>query len=297
MAERPVIGVTHQLLCPAAWTDAEEHERTLCEVILPSATAGVDLLPPPDGNPARVAREAAALAASGKRVVFCLPFLHAEAGSNPSSTEPAERRAALETARRWLDVGRAFGAAQVVTVSGPDPGPDQRAAQTAGYADFLVELCAEAAPLPVCIEPMDRDIDKRALIGPTAEAAALVDQVHARGGTNLGLLIDMSHLPLLREGFDEALAASGPRTQHVHLGNCLLRDPADAFYGDKHPPLGYPGSEHDAGDLRRFVAALDRCGYLARPIASLSFEIRPRPGLTASATLDEHLAWLAEILP
>lgn len=297
MSDRPVVGVTHQLLCPAAWTDADEHERTLVEVILPSAVGGVDLLPPPDGAPARLAREAAALAAAGKRVVFCLPFLHHAAGSNPSSTEPAERRAALDTACRWLEVGRAFGAAQIVTVSGADPGPARRAAQTAGYVEFLVALCAEAAPLPVCIEPMDREIDKRALIGPTAEAAALVDAVHSRGGTNLGLLVDMSHLPLLGEGFDEALAAAGRHLQHVHLGNCLLSDPSSELYGDKHPPLGYPGSEHDRADLARFVEALRRRGYLDRPGASLSFEVRPRPGLTAAETLDEHLGWLSELLP
>ncbi len=291
---RPILGVTHQLLCPDAWTDAEAHERTLCEIMLDLPVEAIDLLGPPDGNPARIAREAAAVRSSGKQVHFCLPFLHAEPGSDPSHPDAAHRARALETATAGLAVAHAFGATRVVTVSGADLGPERRAAHTAGYVEFLTALCAAAAPLPLVIEPMDREIDKRALIGPTAEAAALVRRVHAAGPTNLGLLVDMSHLPLLGEGFDQALDVAGELTHHVHLGNCLLSDRGDPLYGDKHPPLGYPGSEHDASHLREFVAALRRSGYLARDGATVSFEVRPRAGLTERETIEQHLAWFEE---
>lgn len=289
----PLVGVTHHLLCPSAWTSGEEHEATLATA-LAAPVDGVDLFGPPGLEPDRIEREAAAIRASGKRIVYCTPLLHHEQGCDPSGCTPALRERALARAKEHLAVARRFGAKLITVVSGFDPAEASRPTARAGFRDFLVALAAEAAPLPVAIEPMDVTIDKRALVGPTREAAALVDEARARGADNLGLIVDMAHLPLLGESFGEALDATGERLRHVHLGNCLLTDCHDPLYGDQHPPLDYPGGEHGPAELNAMLAELAARDYFARPEPSLSFEIRPATGEAPLETLRRHLAWLAE---
>lgn len=290
---RVTLGVTHHLLCPEIWTDGEAHERTLLETVLPLDIDGVDLFGPPDLAPARILREADALRASGKRVVYTTPLLHAVRGADPSSPDPAQRRAALRLALEHLDLARAFGAQQLTVVSGFDPGAAARPEHLRAFAEFLCAVCAEAAPLPVAIEPMDRTIDKRAVVGPTSDAAAVIDRVRAEGHANAGLLIDTGHLPLMGETIQQALEATGDRLQHVHLANCLLRDPSDPLYGDKHPPFEYPGGELGRAELNGLIAALDEFGWFHRPQPTLSFEIRPTV-LGPKETLAQHLEWLQE---
>jgi len=290
------IGVTHHLLCPDAWSNPDEHERSLIDTVLPLPLAAVDLFGPLGLEPARVAREAAAVRDSGKRVVYTAPMLHHEPGCDASSPDPARRAAALALARRHLDAARQYGARLITFVSGADPGPADRARHCDAFADFLAAIAAEAAPLPVAVEPMDRDVDKRALVGPTAEAAAVIDQAQRRSDGDLGLLVDMAHVPLLGETFAAALAATGARLRHVHLGNCYLADANDPLYGDKHPPLAYPGGLHGPGELSSFMAALGEHGWLGSAEPTLSFEVRPAAGQTPAETLQQHVQWLQEAM-
>ncbi len=291
-----IIGVTHHLLCPDAWSDADEHERSLVETVLPLPLAAVDLFGPLGLAPERVAREAAAVRDSGKRVVYTAPMLHHVPGCDPSSPEAAKRCAALSLARRHLDAARQYGARLITFVSGADPGPAERDAGRDAFAEFLATIAQEAAPLPVAVEPMDRDLDKRALVGPTAEAAAIIDQAQRHTDGDLGLLVDMAHVPLLGETFAEALGATGRRLRHVHLGNCLLADANDPLYGDKHPPLAYPGGRHGPGELASFLAALAAHGWLGTAEPTVSFEVRPAAGQTPAATLQQHVQWLQEAM-
>jgi len=165
-----------------------------------------------------------------------------------------------------------------------DPAPALREATTARFVEDLRELCdyADARSrrrrLHLTMENFDRDVEKKRLIGPTVEAAALADAVDR---ANFGLTIDLSHLPLLRETPAAALRAAGRHLIHAHIGNCVIDYPESSLYGDMHPRFGHPEGCNDLPEVVEFIRALHAVGYWEQarerlgvtPI--LSMELRP----------------------
>ncbi len=205
-------------------------------------------------------------------------------GLNPSSTDESVRKTAVAELKACVDEAIALGAKTLTLMSGPFVGDE--AGELKAFVQTLDEICAHAAdrspdsPLLVLVEPFDRDVDKKALVGPSSLAGALASEVLARH-KNFGLLVDLSHLPLLNEAVDECLIALPPDSvRHVHIGNCVTA-PDDPLYGDQHPPFGYPRGENDVEQVRIFLSALHYSGYFARPspygLPTVSFEVKPLP--------------------
>jgi len=180
-------------------------------------------------------------------------------------------------------------------VQGPlDPGPEQRAATTDRLADDLRELCDYAAArsrgrlLRLTFENFDRDIEKKRLIGPTAEATRLAQAVDR---PNFGLTVDLSHLPLLGETAAQALRVAAPYLMHAHIGNCVVDHPESPLYGDFHPRFGHPLGRNDLPQVVDYLRELDAVGYWvnarerleAMPI--LTMELRPIPGEESPAAV------------
>ena len=93
---------------------------------------------------------------------------------------------------------------------------------------------------------------------------------------NFGLLVDLSHLPLLRETPEECIEALKEHIVHAHVGNCVVKNPELPGYGDLHPRFGFPDSENDVNAMVRFLRALLNIGFLNSdnpPV--LSFEVKP----------------------
>ena len=149
--------------------------------------------------------------------------------------------------------------------------------------------------MQVLIEPFDRSIGKGFLIGPTAEAAEVVERVQQEGVNNVGLMLDMGHIPLLEEDIHRAFEISAPYLHHTHIGSCVKRDPNNEFYGDKHPPWGLEGGECDVPEVVEFFDAAFAVGYL-RPghRATVTLEMQPYPGLSADESIDIWLEKLDE---
>ncbi len=105
------------------------------------------------------------------------------------------------------------------------------------------ELCVYASGkgnLKMIYEVFDYDIDKKSLIGPAEIAARYaVDIKH--DFDNFGLLVDLSHLPLLREIPRECIGILKEYIVHAHVGNCVVFNPDLPGYGDLHSRLGFPG--------------------------------------------------------
>jgi hypothetical protein len=70
------------------------------------------------------------------------------------------------------------------------------------------------------LETFDRKVDKRALIGPANEAAAVATMVR-REFPGFGLLYDMGQHGFARRGTDEALTVLKDHLIHVHVGNAV----------------------------------------------------------------------------
>jgi len=205
-------------------------------------------------------------------------------GLNPSATDETVRKSAVDELRRCVDEAIELGAKTLTLMSGPFGGDE--AGELRAFVKTLDEICAYAAdrsssePLLILVESFDRNVDKKALIGPSSLAGELASEMLSRH-ENFGLLIDLSHLPLLGETVDDCLISlPSESVRHVHIGNCVTV-PDDPLYGDQHPPFGYPRSENGVEQVRIFLSALHYSGYFSRPspygLPTVSFEVKPLP--------------------
>lgn len=197
---------------------------------------------------------------------------------NLNSFDSAERSQALERCKACIDEAVEMGAFGAAFLSGPDPGPEKRKEATELLFDSLSQLCAHAAnqgDLKVVVETFDQDIDKKALVGPNAEAALLSARLR-KEHNNFGLMLDLSHLPLQHETIEHALNAAKDHLVHAHVGNCVLRDRNHPAYGDQHPRFGLPGGENDVPQVTEYIRMLMKIGYLKENAPRiLSFEVKP----------------------
>jgi sugar phosphate isomerase/epimerase len=197
---------------------------------------------------------------------------------NLNSFDPAERNQALARCKASIDEAVEMGALGVAFLSGAHPGSSKRQEATELLFDSLSQLCTHAArqsDIKVVVETFDYDIDKKALVGPNAEAAALSARLRERH-KNFGLMLDLSHIPLQHESIDHALNATKDHLVHAHMGNCVMRDTNHPAYGDQHPRFGVAGGENDVPQVAEYIRTLMKIGYLKenRP-QILSFEVKP----------------------
>lgn len=140
------------------------------------------------------------------------------------------------------------------------------------------ELCAYAqskGSIKIVHEVFDYDIDKKSLIGPVELAKRYAEEIR-KEYSNFGLLVDLSHLPLLRETPEEAILPIKEYLVHAHIGNCVMANPSLPGYGDMHPRFGFPGGENDVAELIRFLKVLMDIGFLNKKNPPLvSFEVKP----------------------
>ncbi|MCD6260328.1 MAG: sugar phosphate isomerase/epimerase [Thaumarchaeota archaeon] len=229
----------------------------------------------------KVRKEAAELFdQSGIKVLYAAQPRVLLQGLNPNALNEEERKRAVEDLKKGIDEAIEIGAKGFAFLAGKDPGPEKRSEAKKQLIKTISELCDYARSrekdLMVELEIFDREIDKRALIGPSKEAAEIAKIVR-KEHSNFGLLHDLSHLPLLGESPKEALEPIKKYLTHIHIGSCVL-DPSHEAYGDKHPRFQLKGSEVDVYDLRDFLKTLFDIGYLGGEPKVVSFEVSPRPG-------------------
>ena len=199
------------------------------------------------------------------------------------------RKAAIDEVKKSIDAAYEMDARIVACLTGPDPETEEdRAQQLDLLVDSLTQLCQYSQEKAVdyvawiSVETFDFDVDKACLLGPTDRAADVMDRVKANGVSNIGLTIDLSHIPMLREDYEESIALAGEHLIHVHVGNCVCADKELPGYGDLHPRFGYPGGENGVAELQRFLEVLMYSGFFrssvptGRPV--VTFEIKPMPG-------------------
>ena len=140
------------------------------------------------------------------------------------------------------------------------------------------ELCAyarEKGDLRVVLEVFDYDIDKKSLIGPAELARRFAARMREQYD-NFGLMVDLSHIPMIHETIEEHILPLREYIVHAHIGNTVIRDPSMAAYGDVHPRFGFPNSENDVAEIAAYLKLLLDIGFLNtknRPI--VSFEVKP----------------------
>jgi sugar phosphate isomerase/epimerase len=196
-----------------------------------------------------------------------------------NSADEAMRRRAVDEIKRAVEDAADLGIKDVGLLSGSDVAPAERPAAMKRLEDSLVELCKHAAKFNcnIVLEVFDRDIDKKCLIGP-AETAREISERVKRSCKNFGLMIDLSHIPLLGESPAQALQPVREHIAHIHIGNAYFKDRKDPAWGDQHPRFGYPGSANDVPEIVAFLRELFAVGYLksdGNRRGAVSFEIKP----------------------
>jgi sugar phosphate isomerase/epimerase len=208
-----------------------------------------------------------------------------------NSLDETERNRAVKEVKSCIDEASELGAERVSLLSGPDPGAQSRNEAIRALVDSLKEICAygEEKRLAITLETFDRDIEKKCLIGPAREAAALAQTVR-KNFRDFGILYDMAHGPLLEEDPRRALTLLKEYLVHIHVGNCV-KGTSNPAYGDKHPRFGVDGGVHDVDDLARFLKILFDIGYLGKKkgpngkLPIVGFEVKPLPSESSEAVL------------
>ena len=198
-----------------------------------------------------------------------------------NSSSAQQRELAISRIKSAVDEAYSIGARQLAVLSGPRPNGEKHEKAKELLIDSLVQICGYAkskGSLGICLEVFDRDIDKKCLIGSTQDGVQVAAGVRQHY-PNFGLMIDLSHLPLMGESVEHALRIARDYLVHVHIGNCVIKEKNHPAYGDKHPRFGMPGSENDVGELRLFLKALLDIGYIGEGKQNIvAFEVKPQSG-------------------
>ena len=273
-----ILGVNHQFLYPEAITDQKAHTDTLRELVTLPRLEAVDCWVWRTSEASR--EEIGILRACGKQVNYNIGDRFGEKPVFPASMEAAERRYALYILRREIGFAMECGAKKIVLGSGPDV-PGMREDAKKRFADVLYDVFSDIPKdVMICLEPTDRDMDKHFLFGPAAETADFVRRMRCGGLTNFGMLLDMAHIPLMHETLETAVRAAGETIVHVHLGNNIVSNPENPMYGDRHVPFGTPESAYTERDVAEFLRILNESGYLKQDPCTVSFEVRPKEGVS-----------------
>lgn len=210
---------------------------------------------------------------------------------NLHSFDPFERHKALHILKPYIDQAAEMQADRFVILSGKDPGDLDRSDAYRLLKESIISLgeYADQYRISIVLETFDRSIDKKALVGPSKEAAILAAAIKVMY-PKFGLLYDMGHMPLLDEEPKSALKILHEHLAEVHLGNCV-KITESPIYGDKHPSFGYEGGENSTTELVSFIQALFETGYLnvnqpEGPLPWVGFEIRPHQGQCSFEILD-----------
>ena len=276
-----ILGVNHQFLYPEAMTDAVAHTETL------KKSTELDMIDALDcwvwrGQRAR--EEIAILRGCGKTINYNIGDRAGEKACFPCSPDREDRVYAYDTLMREIEYALAVGSKKIVFASGRDV-PEDREGAKERLGELIVTI-AKQLPRDVvlALEPTDRDIDKHFLLGPLDETVSFIKRCR-RYAPALGLLLDMCHVPLMHETLESALEKVDDTLVHIHLGNCMIKNKKDEFYGDKHIPWGYNGAEYGEDEGIKFLGMLKNIGYFDKKGATVSFEMRPYPDMSAEESL------------
>jgi sugar phosphate isomerase/epimerase len=198
-------------------------------------------------------------------------------GLNINDLDEERRLKAVQTLKEGIDEAYEMKAVGFAFLSGKY----EESKKEEAYQALLTstkELCSYAKSkgnIKVVHEVFDYDIDKKSLVGPVELAKRYAEDMR-KEHSNFGLMVDLSHLPLIRETAEQSILPIKDYIVHAHIGNCVVKDQNMPAYGDAHPRFGFPGSENDVNELVVFLKVLKEIGFLNEnnpPI--VSFEVKP----------------------
>ena len=286
------LGLVHHLMYGKCTNDPVYHLETLKQFVNRPDIEIFDCCLP-YGEPYRT-QAAEAVKASGKKHLVFATHLFPLRKLSICSTSYAEQAQCRMIVKDMIDQAAQMGAYGFIFASGGPAFQKGSRANFDAFYDFTCWLCENLAKHNIMaqLEPFDYDFDKAYYFGPMDMCVELVEKV-GKNHPNIGLEVDMAHLPLMREPFVSSIERSGKWLQRVHLGNSVNKDKNDPFYGDNHPPVGYPGGNIDVPELVEILTALKKVGFLNKENrGDLIIEMQPFPGKSVDETVADNFARL-----
>ncbi len=165
-------------------------------------------------------------------------------GQNINDLSEEGRQKALANVKEGIDEAFEMGASGFAFLSGKY----EEATKEESYQALIKstkEICAyvkSKGKMNVALEVFDYDVDKKSLIGPAPLALRYAKEIREEY-ENFGLMVDLSHIPLIHETIEESLLPVKDYIVHAHIGNCVVKSPEMPAYGDVHPRFGFPNGE------------------------------------------------------
>ena len=281
-----MFGISPSMLNPASFESELEHLAAVKQCCDFSEYENFETFLPDDEVIRKT--EIQMMKDAGKTLNYNTPLIFQLDGEyNCGSDNPEFRKKALDLAKRHLNYAAEAGSSLFVVTGCPDKGAELRPTLFKRYDEYFCKVAeyAKQFGITVLIEPIEREGFKKLLLGPTSECAETVERARAMGHWNVGLMLDVMHLPLMGEDFGRALAESMKAGLHlVHMGDCVT-EAGHKFFGHTHPPLGIQGGRFDQEDYTDQFLKFLESGYISstpvkdkRP--NISLEVRPYPGVS-----------------
>lgn len=198
-------------------------------------------------------------------------------GLNINDLDEGGRQRALENLKQGVDEAYEMGASGFAFLSGHYEESRKEEAYQAliRSTDELCSYVRSKGNMKVALEVFDYDVDKRSLIGPAPLALRYAREVREKH-EHFGLMVDLSHIPLIHESIEESLLPVKDYIIHAHIGNCVVKSPDLPAYGDVHPRFGFPGGENDVDEVVHYLRVLLDIGFLNTETPPIvSFEVKP----------------------
>jgi sugar phosphate isomerase/epimerase len=290
------VGLVHFMAFPSTIKGEGPVEETIKKVALDDYFQVIEITTVKD--PAVRKRVKSILESSHLTVTYGAQPRLLTNGLNINDLREEERQKALNNLKEGIDEAYELGCKGFAFLSGKYEESSKEESYQA-LVSSTNEICAyvkSKGNMRVAMEVFDYDVDKKSLIGPAPLAARFAAEVRAKH-PHFGLMVDLSHIPLLHETNEESILPVKEFITHAHIGNCVMADPSMSAYGDVHPRFGFPNGENDVDEVVAFLRVLLQIGYLNEkdpPI--LSFEVKPfgdeDPELViANAKRTLNLAW------
>ncbi|MBQ8525817.1 MAG: sugar phosphate isomerase/epimerase [Clostridia bacterium] len=280
-------GINHMFLYPEAMVNRKVHTDTLKKL---AESPGFDALDMWVWRGDASKEEIRILRDSGKIINYNIGDRFGEEIAFPSSADKAQRERAYSLMMREIGYALELGSKKIIFGSGPDV-PEDRNSAKERYFELISRVMNQLPDdVELSFEPTDRDTDKYFLFGPLDETVEFIRQMQKSVNPNIGLLLDMCHIPLIHETIDSAVSKGIDVLNHIHLGNCVIKNKQNPFYGDKHPPFGYADSEYTEDDCLNFIGTLRKAGYFDKQNTTVSFEMRPYENMSSADTVSRLIA-------
>jgi sugar phosphate isomerase/epimerase len=270
-------------------TDPDYHTETLEAFVRRTDIETFDCCLPYGKD--RQRRLVRAIRESGKEHIVFAVHLFPLRKLSFAATGYAEQAQVRMLVEDMIEQAAEIGATGFIFASGGPSFADGTPAHHRAFFDFCRWLCERLARhnIDALLEPFDFAFDKKFLYGPLDTCLELVEKISAEF-PNIGIELDLAHLPLMGEDTVSSIRRSAPWLKRVHLGNCVSRFPADPFYGDKHPPIGYGAGDIDIPELTIALRTLLEVGFLnAQNRGDLILELNPFPGRSADESVSDNI--------